>query len=79
MLARDEVCDLCGDTRCSCLDTLLAEQAIVRIRIHGVWVPGHLADQVRAYVAAAPVGKKGWKRRATRRALWEIRYPLKAP
>jgi len=45
------------------------EQPQVMVKLHGVWVPEHLLEQVNAMVAKAHIGKKGWQTRATRRAL----------
>jgi hypothetical protein len=50
------------------------KQPQVMFKLHGVWVPEHLLEQVNAMVAEAHIGKKGWQTRATRRALWVLTY-----
>ena len=45
-------------------------EAVALVKLHDVWVPEHLVPKVEELVAKAFIGKKGWKTRATRRALW---------
>ena len=40
------------------------------IRVHGVWVLEELETRIREFVSKAPVGKRGWKKRAAKKAYW---------
>jgi hypothetical protein len=47
-----------------------AYEAVALVKLNGVLVPKHLVPEVEALVAQSYIGKKGWKTRATNRALW---------
>ena len=45
----------------------------VWVRFHGVPVPREYIIQVKKFVNEAPVGAKGWQRRAVRKALHQLK------
>jgi hypothetical protein len=44
----------------------------VWVKLHGVPVPRQYIIEVKQFLAEAPVGTKGWQRRAVRKALYTI-------
>jgi len=45
----------------------------VWVRFHGIPVPREYIIQVKKFVEEAPVGTRGWQRRAVRKALHQLK------